>query len=188
MGYSKEELISKGHAAMADVSEFYKEKFINYQGWTRDTDEFYTEIISGFVHENLDKFNSIEVITRNTSYEVAGHDCDFNIGSNREEEIIAMKICRQSRNGEVFPGIGIVLDYQVPLKNRREDKAGKVDLISLNKDNLYLLELKRQDSNETMLRCVLEGFLTGLLLLVMQQRYQTGFFFRIFTRQWLQVM
>lgn len=99
-----------------------------------------------------------------------------------------MKICRQSRNGEVFPGIGIVLDYQVPLKNRREDKAGKVDLISLNEDNLYLLELKRQDSNETMLRCVLEGFLTGLLLLVMQQKYQTGFFFRIFTRQWLQVL
>ena len=158
MDYSKAELISKCHTAMADVSEFYKEKFVNYQGRTSDTDELYTEVISGFVHENLDKFHSIKGITRNASYELAGHDCSFSIGSNREEEIIAMKICRQSRNGEVFPGIGIVLDYQVPLKNRREDKAGKVDLISLNEDNLYLLELKRQDSNETMLRCVLEGF------------------------------
>jgi hypothetical protein len=49
--------------------------------------------------------------------------------------------------------------YQLPLKNVQTDKAtGKIDLMTYNGKNLYLLELKKPDSRETMLRCVLEAY------------------------------
>ena len=56
--------------------------------------------------------------------------------------------------------LGKVLDYQTPLKNERDDKAGKIDIVSYNRDikTVYLLELKKEDNEETMLRCVLEIF------------------------------
>ena len=58
---------------------------------------------------------------------------------------------------QTYEEFGTVLDYQIPLKNSNDDKGvGKIDLISLKDDSLYLLELKRSDSKETLLRCVLE--------------------------------
>ena len=78
-------------------------------------------------------------------------------------EIIAMKLFDFSQNqGKVFDIIGKIIDYQTPLKNVQTDKAGKIDLLAYNeKENpktLRILELKKIDSKETMLRCVLEAY------------------------------
>lgn len=81
--------------------------------------------------------------------------------SNREEEKIAMKLFDLSQNqGKVFDIIGKIIDYQTPLKDIQTDKAGKIDLLAYNEEEktLRILELKRPDSNETMLRCVLEAY------------------------------
>ena len=51
-----------------------------------------------------------------------------------------------------------MIDYQTPLKNKREDEAGKIDLLAYDGTTLRILELKKPDSVETMLRCVLEGY------------------------------
>ena len=44
------------------------------------------------------------------------------------------------------------------LKNAKEDKAGKIDLLAYDGETLRILELKEPDSEENMLRCVLEGY------------------------------
>ena len=54
--------------------------------------------------------------------------------------------------------IGNIIDYQTPLKNKRTDIAGKIDLLSYDGNCLRVLELKKPFSDETMLRCVLEGY------------------------------
>ena len=72
-----------------------------------------------------------------------------------------MKLFDSSKNrGKVFDIIGKIIDYQTPLKNVRGDKAGKIDLLAYNENEktLRILELKRPDSKETMLRCVLEAY------------------------------
>ena len=51
-----------------------------------------------------------------------------------------------------------LLTPQIPLKSERKDMAGKIDLLSYDGDILRILELKKPDSMETMLRCVLEGY------------------------------
>ena len=72
-----------------------------------------------------------------------------------------MKLFDFSQNqGKVFDIIGKIIDYQTPLKNVRADKAGKIDLLAYNEEEktLRILELKKPDSEETMLRCVLEAY------------------------------
>jgi len=61
-------------------------------------------------------------------------------------------------NNKIYPNIGKILDYQVPLKDVQGTKAGKIDLISLKEEEnvLYLIELKNNKSIETLLRCILE--------------------------------
>lgn len=155
-GYKKDEIINKLEN-LKDISTLYKEDFINYRGDTTDTKEKYTEVIAEWLIKNFNLFDNIKKITRQSSYKVDTHDGKHNNqNSNRLEEIMAIEIFNQKS----LNILGEVIDYQTPLKDKLEDEAGKIDIISYDKDNkiVYLLELKREDSKETMLRCVLEIF------------------------------
>ena len=152
-GYKKDEIIKN----LKDISTLYKENFINYRGDTIDTKEKYTEVIAEWLIKNFNLFDNIKKITRQSSYKVDTHDGKHNNqNSNRLEEIMAIEIFNQKS----LNILGEVIDYQTPLKDKLGDEAGKIDIISYDKDNkiVYLLELKREDSKETMLRCVLEIF------------------------------
>ena len=155
-GYKKEEIINKLEN-LKDISTLYKEDFINYRGDTTDTKEKYTEVIAEWLIKNFNLFDNIKKITRQSSYKVDTHDGKHNNqNSNRLEEIMAIEIFNQKS----LNILGEVIDYQTPLKDKLGDEAGKIDIVSYDKDNkiVYLLELKREDSKETMLRCVLEIF------------------------------
>ena len=160
--YSKEEIIKKLEVAKSEMGQFYSEDFLNYISETSDKEGDYTEIIAGWLLDNIELFNEIKLITREKSYKVKTHDGIIkNEESKREEEKIAMKLFDSSKNrGKVFDIIGKIIDYQTPLKNVRGDKAGKIDLLAYNENEktLRILELKRPDSKETMLRCVLEAY------------------------------
>lgn len=155
-GYKKDEIINKLEN-LKDISTLYKEDFINYRGDTTDTKEKYTEVIADWLLNNIDLLYKIKKITRLSSYKVNTHKGKHNNPtSNRKEEIIAIEIFNQKS----LNILGEVIDYQMPLKDKLGDEAGKIDIVSYDKDNkiVYLLELKREDSKETMLRCVLEIF------------------------------
>ena len=160
--YSKEEIIKKLEASKSEMGQFYSEDFLNYISETSDKERDYTEIIAGWLLDNIELFNEIKLITREKSYKVDSHDGkNKDNDSNREEEKIAMKLFVLSQNqGKVFDVIGKIIDYQTPLKDIQTDKAGKIDLLAYNENEktLRILELKRPDSKETMLRCVLEAY------------------------------
>ena len=160
--YSKEEIIKKLEESKSEMGQFYSENFLNYISETSDKEGDYTEIIAGWLLDNIELFDDIEMISRKSNYKVKTHDGIIkNKESKREEEKIAMKLFELSQNqGKVFDIIGKIIDYQTPLKNIRADKAGKIDLLAYNEEEkiLRILELKRPDSKETMLRCVLEAY------------------------------
>ncbi|MGN0701397.1 MAG: hypothetical protein ACI4J8_10420 [Oscillospiraceae bacterium] len=155
MGYTRSEIIGECNTAFQNKSTFYKQPFINYRGKTEDTDEYFTEVIAEFLCEHISEFmNGITVITRESPYKTPGHDGVIkDLDSGREEEIIAMKMYDKQ-----YDFIGKMIDYQTPLKNKRTDEAGKIDLLAYDRTTLRILELKKPDSVETMLRCVLEGY------------------------------
>ena len=161
--YSKDEIIKKLEVAKSEMWKFYSQDFVNYRGKTSDKERYYyTEIIAKWLLDNIELFNDIKMISRENSYKVDSHDGKIkNEKSRREEEIIAMKLFDFSQNqGKVFDIIGKIIDYQTPLKDIQTDKAGKIDLLAYNEEEkiLRILELKRPDSKETMLRCVLEAY------------------------------
>ena len=162
--YSKEEIIKKLEESKSEMGQFYSENFLNYIGETSNEEGDYTEIIAGWLLDNIELFDDIEMISRKSNYKVKTHDGKIkDINSNREEEKIAMKLFDASQDkGRIFDKIGKIIDYQTPLKNVQTDKAGKIDLLAYNKDSdtgiLRILELKKADSDETMLRCVLEAY------------------------------
>ena len=103
--------------------------------------------------ERLELFECIPAIHRKSSYRVTGHDgVAQNPNSNQKEAHLAYDLFRK---GDV-PGLGRVLDYQVPLKDIQKNRAGKIDLVADDGSFFYLLELKRESNKETLLRCVLE--------------------------------
>ncbi len=158
MQYTRQDIVNKCKQALKDVKTFYKCDLINYRGKTSDTHELYNEVIAEFIIQNISEFEKIPVISRETSYRTEGHDGEYNAASNRLEEITAMQLYKQSKSGRVFDCIGKIIDYQTPLKNKKTDEAGKIDLLSVSGNTVYVLELKKEDSKETMLRCVLEGY------------------------------
>lgn len=159
LGYSRDDILQKCKIAFDDIKTFYKQPFINYNGRTYDTNEYYTEVVADFLCRNISAYiNGIPQITREASYKTAGHDGAFDVNTPREEEKIAMEMFKQSKSGVLYDYIGNIIDYQTPLKNKRSDIAGKIDLLSYDGCTLYVLELKKPDSEESMLRCVLEGF------------------------------
>ena len=103
--------------------------------------------------KNIDKLNTIRTINRDKSYRITSHIGQKN-NSNRREENLAIEMFHKKRCE-----FGMVLDYQIPLKNKQSDKGiGKIDLLAKKEDCIYILELKREDNTETLLRCILEVF------------------------------
>jgi len=155
MGYTRNEIIVMAQEASKDISTFYKSNFINYRGITSDTHEYYTEVVAEWLLLNMNVLDGIKPIPREASYYTPSHDgFTEKINSNRTEERIAMEMFKQ---GEIAD-FGKIIDYQTPLKNKRSDKAGKIDLLSFENKTLRILELKEPESTESMLRCVLEGY------------------------------
>ena len=137
------------------MAKFYQKAFINYRGKTIDTNEYYTEIVCQWLLEHPEKISEISQILRAESYKVDTHDgIPPTSNSPRKEELIAMALKRQG----FVPGLGTVIDYQTPLNNSSSDNAGKIDLLAYDGITLHILELKKPDSVETMLRCVLESY------------------------------
>lgn len=159
MGYTREQILEQCREAFQNKNTFYKNGYINYRGQTTDTKEYYTEVIAEFLCDNITDYrNGVDCITRRSSYKTEGHDGKCDSDSNREEEKIAMRFFLQSIDCGAFDLIGKIEDYQTPLKSNADDEAGKIDLLSFDGKIMRILELKKPDSKETMLRCVLEGY------------------------------
>lgn len=144
--------------ASKDMKSFYQANFVNYKGMTKNK-EPYTEIIAEWLLDHLDLFDRIETIEREQGYKVS-HQGGNGEKTNRVEEYIAKQMFDSRK---VYEGIGVLIDYQTPLKSHRDDRnkgIGKIDLLSRNDETrtIYIIELKQQDAKDTMLRCVLEGY------------------------------
>ncbi|MCO5252465.1 MAG: hypothetical protein M9949_13745 [Candidatus Kapabacteria bacterium] len=155
---TKLETINELEKELPFIKDLYKDNCVNWTGKTKDTDEFYTEIIANELLRNLKEFDKIPTVTRTESYYRENH-CNIEIDiceSNRNEEIFAKRI-----TGLKLEGLGLIKDYQIPLKDTLQNSGlGKIDLISFNDNTktLYLIELKYEANKETLLKASLESF------------------------------
>lgn len=97
-----------------------------------------------------EKLTTVKRISRRESYRTESH-AKF----KRGEEHLARVLL-----GWNLGTLGEVIDYQVPLKSRKLDRAGKIDVLSLCRNGdggiLNLIELKTYGNQDSLLRAVLE--------------------------------
>ena len=179
MAYSRKKFREKLRTAIGSVDSFYAEPLLNYRGKCSDTGERYEDVATAFVLENLSALENIKTVDRRLSYKTEGHErlvpdngklAEIDSGKvRRKEEWLA-----KSMYGKSYENLGKIIDFQVPIKSEAKGnktglgrkigadkkKPGKIDLIAYSeKDSvLYLLEFKRPDSKENLLRCILEAY------------------------------
>ena len=176
--YTKKEILDKCKEAIKGPKSFYNKKFINYLGRTSDTKEYYTEIVADFLYKNENVYeNGIKTVYRKRDYLTKSHTGKYKEKDNGKlsEENLAKKLFSISKgdsddfdykNFKSFDFIGKIIDYQTPLKAGKlsvkspEKGVGKIDLLSYDEKSkcLRILELKKEDNSESMLRCVLEAY------------------------------
>ena len=155
--YSREEIITKVQDSLKNPATLYNCGFVNYTGSVSGV--YYSEIIAEEILKNLNHLEQIEPKTRQSSYKIESHrklaKDSRPENSNQDEKWLA-----KSMYGKSYTGIGKIIDFQVPLKDIKDDKLGEIDLLAHNKDTneVYILELKKPQSPETLLRCILEVY------------------------------
>ena len=156
--------------AFSDPETIYAQKIINDRGGVITADGNYfvvTDLIANELYEN-NLLETISVVASPKTY--LCHDPNSVIEENttgklnREEEKIAHRLFERKvyRDSD----IDLFVDYQVPIcrdSSKKQDANshyGKVDLIALSheKKEIYLMELKKYDSKETLLRCATECY------------------------------
>jgi len=157
MSKTRAETIVEVKKAISKIDTLYKADCVKRIGKTKDTNEFYTEVISGQLLRDLKEFDKIKTVTRSSTYCRANHTTiSIDLKSPRKEEIFAKRIAYLDL-GE----LGVIKDYQIPLKDTKADKGlGAIDLMSFNHETntLYLIELKYEGNREALLRAALEGY------------------------------
>lgn len=161
MGYSKDDILK----VIENREEYlYKKKAVNYHGHFDDETLRYTEYIAQYILQHEDFFDEVKARNdiRQGNFKMDTHkvfaEDEPCVLDRREEEWIAKEIY----NKKDIENLGKVLDYQVPLKNPGAGESnaglGKIDLLSFNKEKeeLTILELKRPNTYETLLKCILE--------------------------------
>ena len=156
--------LSDDYTQQEVVGNFYKTSILNYRGYVTSEkkikENLYTERIAKSILDNglLTVWKCLVPVRTNHFVPEHSKECECIISTNRKEEILAKLLYRQGDVG----GLGKILDYQTPLKRKKSDSYGKIDLLSYNeKDNLIsIVELKYRPSvsDETLLRCILEAY------------------------------
>ena len=139
--YTKQKIIKivSSYFQSNDCKNLCKASCINFTGETKDTKENYSKVIVDYLVENIDEFKKglcNITVTRRSPYITESHNglSSFNFderpnGERREEKIAHAMYCQYKDKPALF---GKILDYQVPLKNKKDDKGlGKIDLLSV---------------------------------------------------------
>ncbi len=182
--FSRDELIKKMSAC--PLEKVYKiECSTTAKIRDIDCDDYYSEVMSNYV---LSKTKQLKEIEKNNAWKIkpsAGlsYFSDYRTNITKalkedegkshfkkdDEKIICREIYIRCKNGACYDGIGKVIDFETPLAHLRDaDKplyksreVGKVDMISISHEDeptIWLLEAKKENSDESMYRCVMEGF------------------------------
>ena len=128
------------------------------------TEPEHFELIKNIGEHDRTKYQNSYNVKHNGKYPDKGKASEEEF--HKREKIIAIDLFNQSQKEGSIEHLGKILDYQTPLKGERKDPYGEIDLLSVNEKEkrVYILELKKNkadkkdDTSETLLRCILEAY------------------------------
>lgn len=149
-----------------NINSFYTDRMLNYEGTTADTKIIVSEVIADELNKNyaqLSKIGKNTLIRRSKPFN-CGHKGIANVRNriNKFGELTYNEKCLAIAlfNSEQSYCLGKIFDYEVPIKETKNDKYGKVDLVSTHDPShsikLIELKIKSERRGETLLRAILE--------------------------------
>lgn len=161
---SKPQDLLSDNTGTENIDVFYKQSILNRKGKVSGKQQSVIDYIAQLLlcdsDCRLDFEKILGICRRDDKPYNNNHDGTLTRAqSNRVEERKAIEIWKKHKNKSI-KGVGKILDYQVPLKDARADKSGKIDLLSYDeKDNiLRILELKIYgNDSDSLLRTILEA-------------------------------
>ena len=109
------------------------------------------------ITDDKKQLKGVTEITREKSYQVNHAKTSKVDNSNRGEEVYVLKLYKNRKENDVKKIFGEIIDYQVPLKNKRKDAGvGKIDFIYVKDGALYFAEIKAETNKESILKAIVE--------------------------------
>lgn len=153
MAYAKEETIAKiEEITKENANIWYREIPNAWSGTVKGDNEMpYTEVWAKYIIKKgkYEQLKNIKYIDRENS--LPERDLTVNPKSNQEEKNIA-------RNIKCIKELGENIYIEYPLAKVEKDSVGEIDFICYDKEKnvLNLIELKRPNNKENLLRAILE--------------------------------
>ncbi len=151
-------------AVRNDITKLYAAPCINWSGTTSDCErDDYTNVIANEILKTyLSPLKSIQVVSRKESYCI-GHQkvSDWECSSQTQNRSLSNEkwIAKYIFQEEDFLFLGSVIDYETPLGNYDGDGLGEIDLLTVNDNTLYAIELKSgANENDTLLHAILQAY------------------------------
>lgn len=145
---------------------FYREEILNRKGETKEG-TLYSEVTAEIINNKFEKiFSKIESLENKKGYFPNHKDLDPNEEKKlyNSDEKIRQKEKWKAKSycnikGKV-DGLGKFCYFEMPIKRVNNTTTGDIDLISYNSgtQKINIIELKKDDSTETLLRCIMEIF------------------------------
>ncbi len=125
--------------------------------WKPASRSGYTELIADWVHSAFPDIRLVADGLRQRSFRVPDHKGQIKLQTGIEQ-LTEKRLVRAMYNLSEIPALGKVIDYEVPLKETDEADHGDIDLLCVRSETAFCVEAKKPESNESLLKAVLQAF------------------------------
>lgn len=130
--------------------------------WRRCTGVAYAEDIASWIIDAIRDTRLNATGLREKTFWVGHHgQVQLNDSNCETEEKL---LCRAAFNQRYIEGLGVAVDYELPLNKTRKARHGDIDLLCLRENELLCIEAKTFRSSESVLKGLLEAFVYTRLL------------------------
>jgi hypothetical protein len=162
----------------AEWQNIKKDWYHIYQ-WGSLQRKSYSNIIAHIIVNNFDCINLVKDDLRQNNFKIDDHcgQAQLSTGIKQITEKRFLRALFNFANEKPLKFIGKVIDYEVPLKEKRGAQHGDIDLLACNNNNLFVIEAKKHDSSESILKAILEAYVYSRLVHSVKERFYFDFGF-----------
>ena len=122
----------------------------------------YSEYIASILANDFNKININPEGVRGDNFKLDSHNGTIQ-NNTKLKQITEKRVCRAFFNLKLLKPFGEIIDYEVPLTAPDQTKSkkqghGDIDLLAIDNSKLFLIEAKKEKSNESILKGLLEAF------------------------------
>lgn len=142
--------------------------------WKRTSRAGYLEWIAEWTVASFPQIQLIIDGLRDRSFKAENHRGQIDL-QTEIEQLTEKRLVRAMFNSTHLPPLGTVVDYEVPLKDTKKAKHGNIDLLSELPETALCVEAKEPNSQESILKAVLEAYVYTSLVSTKKQLFLKSF-------------